>query len=125
MALGTMAYTRTAVGADVEILYNSEYVGDAITLDATAFTSGVCLAGTPIAIGGTVAVTTEATESDPASSDVYGILLHDVYSDRPQGTVVIGGYINKAKAEEHIDDEYDTVMMATLKNVVFVDKDAE
>lgn len=125
MALGTMGYTRTAVGGDVEILYNSEYVGDALTLDTTAFTSGVCLAGTPIALTGKIAVTTPATEEDPASSDVYGILLHDVYSERPIATVVIGGYINKAVAEEHSDVTYDATMMGTLKNVVFVEKDAE
>ena len=48
MALGTMKYSEVSAPSDVEILYNSEYVGKALTLDSTAFTSGVCKAGTPI-----------------------------------------------------------------------------
>lgn len=221
MALGTMGYTRTVVDGDVEILYNSEYVGDAITLDVSAFTNGVCKAGNGIAkdgkkasvTGGTkgtwsvaistafaedetivingVTFTCAATESiddkkfaganataqgtslakmasdenfdvtassgtltftqkEPNASgnaptatttattgaigevtkgtsavdgtyDVYGILLHDVYIGRPQGTVVIGGYIDVARAVAHTGNEYNAALMSALKNVEFID----
>lgn len=109
MALGEMAFVRSTVGVAPEILYNSEYVGDAITLDTAAFSDGVCKAGTPIGAGGVVA----------NSASALGVLLHDVYVERPQGTIVIGGYIHTARAQAHsgvtIADEAKTAM----KNVVF------
>lgn len=223
MALGTMGFTRTVVDGGYEILYNSEYVGDALTLDTGAFTDGLCKAGTPIAIDGTKAaisggtkgtwtltistafandesliingktftcaaaedvaakkfagenataqaaslakmcgndkftvaaasgvitftqkdadsagaaptasteattgVISDITAGTPAvdgTNNVYGILLHDVASDRPQGTVVIGGYIAKARAEEHMGGTYAQSVIDALKNVVFIDKD--
>lgn len=225
MALGTMGFKRVVVDGGVEILYNSEYVGDALTLDTGAFTDGICKAGTPIAVDGTKAAVTGGTKgtwtltistafandetliingetftcaaaedvaakkfaganataqaaslvkmcgndkftvaaasgvitftqknADSAgaaptasteattgvigdvtkgtsavdgTNNVYGILLHDVYADRPQGTVVIGGYIAKARAEEHMGDTYAQSVIDALKNVVFIDKDAE
>lgn len=116
MALGSMSYKSTSVTGDVEILYNSAYVGKALTLDATAFTSGVCKAGTPMAADGKKA----ATDSASASSTAVGILLHDVHDDRPQGTIVIGGYINKAKAQSHSGVTIDATAAAAMKNVVLV-----
>lgn len=108
MAIQNMAFNVAADGG-VEVLYNSEYVGKGITLDSAAFTEKVCKAGTPISATGTVA----------NSASALGILLHDVHQDRPQGTVVIGGYINTKAAQAHsgvtIADEAKTAM----KNVVF------
>lgn len=109
MARASMGYTRTVVGMSPEILYNSEYVGDAITLDTTAFTAGVCKAGSPITKNGTVSNTSSA----------IGLLLYDVYEDRPQGTVVIGGYINTEKAQEHSGVTVDEEAKTAMKNVVF------
>lgn len=91
MALAEMKTTHKKVGSGVEILWNSHYVGRALTLDTTAFTDGVCKAGTPISGTGTIANT----------ADVMGILLEDVYEERPQGTVVYDGTINTAVAEAH------------------------
>ena len=118
MALGTMEYTKTAVTADVEILYNSEYVGNAITLDTTAFTGGVCKAGTPIAADGKKGATTGETAT--ATSTTLGILLCDVYEDRPQGTIVIGGYINTSVAQNHSGVTLTAADKANMKNVVFL-----
>lgn len=120
MALGSMSYKSTSVTGDVEILWNSEYVGRALTLDASAFTSGVCKAGTPMAADGKKAATTAAAQDTPASSTAVGILLHDVHDDRPQGTIVIGGYINKAKAQSHSGVTIDATAAAAMKNVVLV-----
>lgn len=110
MALKAMGYSVAGVEVGgVEILYNSEYVGRAITLDEASFSDGVCKAGNPISVDGAIA----------NDEDAVGILLHDVHEDRPQATVVIGGYINTAAAQEHsgvtIADEAKTAM----KNVVF------
>lgn len=116
MALEAMGYTTKTVSGDVEILYNSEYVGDAMTLDTTAFTDGVCKAGTPMAASGKKA----ETDGTAKTSNAVGILLHDVDQKRPQGTVVIGGYINTAVAQSHSGVTYDDATKAALKNVVFM-----
>ncbi len=110
MALESMGYTTKTVSGDVEILYNSEYVGDAMTLDTTAFTDGTCKAGTPLAVSGVKAT----------GADAMGILLHDVTQERPQGTVVIGGYINTAAAEKHSGVTIPEAVKTALKNVVFM-----
>lgn len=116
MALEAMGYTARAVSGTVEILYNSEYVGNAMTLDASAFTDGVCKAGTPIAASGKKA----ETDTTAKTSNAVGILLHDVHQDRPQGTVVVGGYIDTAAAKAHSGVTYDDAVKAALKNVVFM-----
>lgn len=110
MARGSMEYARAASTARVEILYNSAFVGRAITLDTAAFTNGVCKAGTPISAAGAVANT----------ADAIGILLDDVYIERPQATLVYQGAIRKAVAEAHSGLTYADAMMAALKNVVFM-----
>ena len=115
MALKAMGYVATEVVGDVEILYHADFVGEAVTLDADAFTDHVCLAGTPMAADGKVATQTEAGVDTPATSDAIGILLHDVYDTRPQGTIVIAGHINQAVAEEHSDVEYSDETIANLK----------
>lgn len=111
MAIQPMGYVRTEIGAEPEILYNSEYVGVAVTLDSAAFTDGVCKAGTP--------VSTDGTKNTDGSS-ILGILLHDVYVERPQGTAVIGGYIKTAVAEAHSGVTITAAMQTALKNVVFM-----
>ena len=108
MALKEMGYKIEAT-AGVEILYNSEYVGRAVTLDDNAFAAGVCKAGNPIGIDGTVANSAEA----------IGVLLHDVHEDRPQATVVIGGYINTAAAQKHSGVTIADAAKTAMKNVVF------
>lgn len=105
-----MGYTHNATTADVEILYNSAYVGRAITLDNTAFSNGVCPAGTPVDKDGKVA----------NSASAVGILLKDVYINRPQGTAVYQGAIWLAVAEKHSGLTYAEAMKTALKNVVFM-----
>lgn len=109
MALANMGVKRIVVNADPEILYNSHYTGNALTLDTTAFTDGVCKAGNPISAKGVIA----------NSSSAVGILLHDVYEERPQATIVIGGYIHTARAQEHSGVTISADAKAAMKNVVF------
>lgn len=109
MALGTMGFTRGSIDGNVEILFNSEYTGRALTLDTAAFTDGVCKAGTPIALDGTIANT----------ADAAGILLLDVQEERPVGTIVIGGYIHTERAEAHSGVTIADEAKEALKNVVF------
>lgn len=109
MALGTMGFNRRVVANTVEILFNSEYTGRALTLDTAAFTDGVCKAGTPIALDGTIANTANAA----------GILLMDVHEERPLGTIVIGGYIHTERAQTHSGVTIAEEAKTALKNVVF------
>lgn len=109
MAIQNMGYNHVAVADGVEVLYNSEYVGKAVTLDSAAFTDEVCKAGTPISAAGAIA----------NSASAMGILLHDVHKDRPQATIVIGGYINTAVAQAHSGVEVAEAAKTAMKNVVF------
>ena len=109
MAIQKMGYEYAAVADGVEILYNSEHVGRAVTLDEAAFTEGKCKAGTPISAAGAIA----------NSADAMGILLYDVLQSRPQATVVIGGCINTAVAQEHSGVTVAEEAKTALKNVVF------
>ena len=109
MAIQNMGYKHIAANDGVEILYNSEYVGKAVTLDAAAFTNELCKAGTPIGANGAVA----------NSASAIGVLLHDVEQDRPQGTVVIGGYIKTAVAQAHSGVTIADAAKEAMKNVVF------
>ena len=114
MALGTNAYTHTEYGVGVEILYNHDFLGKSMTLDATSFTSGVCKAGTPIATDGTVF--TAATDQV-----ILGLLLHDVESTRPQATVVYAGTIREKAAKTHSGVTYTSTMKAGLPRITWFD----
>lgn len=109
MAIQKMGYEHATVMGGVEVLYNSDYVGKAVTLDEAAFTNEVCKAGNPISAAGAVANT----------ADAIGILLHDVHQSRPQATVVVGGYINTAAAQKHSGVTIADAAKAAMKNVVF------
>ena len=109
MAQAEMGFKRREVNGSVEILFNSEYVGRALTLDTAAFVDGVCKAGTPIALNGTIA----------NDANALGILLTDVQEERPLATVVIGGYIHTERAQKHSSVTIADEAKAVLKNVVF------
>lgn len=109
MALGEMSVARNAVTIAPEILYFADPISDAITLDTTAFSEGVCKAGTPIGAGGVIA----------NSASALGVLLFDVYEDRPQGTIVVDGHIHTARAQAHSGVTIAAEAKAAMKNVVF------
>lgn len=91
MALANMGFSRKVAMTSPEILYHANFVGEAITLDTTAFTAGVCKAGSVIDKTGKLANTSSA----------YGIVLVDVYEERPIATAVVEGYIKTAVAQAH------------------------
>jgi hypothetical protein len=109
MALGEMSVERKNVNIAPEILYFADPISDAITLDTTAFSEGVCKAGTPIGAGGVIA----------NSASALGVLLFDVYEDRPQGTIVVDGHIHTARAQAHSGVTIAAEAKAAMKNVVF------
>ena len=102
----------TQITTNVNILKRAPFEGIAQTLDfsevtATADGKKVVKAGTPIAQG--VAANT---------ADVEGILLYDVFEDRPQGTILKRAYINKAVAEANSGVTYAAAMLAALPMIV-------
>ena len=111
MAKAPMKNTLETVSGNVEILYKSDYEGEAVTLDTAAFPDGVCKAGTPMTRDGQKATGAE---------DVFGILLSDVYEDRPQGTVVYMGTINESIANTHSGVTIDTAMKAAMPRITFM-----
>lgn len=85
-----MIYSSNAVGMTKEILkrkLGAEYLVP-MTIASTEFAyTDVIAAGTPIAADGTVAEDTVVDEYTSVSNAV-GILLNDVYSDNPNGSLI-------------------------------------
>ncbi len=99
---GNMAVKNATFGTGVEILNRPPYEGVPITLDDEAFSdSDVVKAGTLIKKNGTV---------DDSGAEPFGILLSDVYKDRPQGTVLKKAYVNLKRIKESITEgTYETM----------------
>ena len=107
-----MVYSTKTVGATPEILkrkLGAEY-SKPVTLHASALTSGVCKAGTPIDKDGKVANTASAV----------GILWNDVYAQNPNGSLIVGfAVINLANAEANSGLTISADVKTALSNVVF------
>lgn len=108
MAIQAMGSVNINV-EDVNILKRPGYEGIAITLDSTAFTSGVCKAGSPIGKDGKI-------HND---NQCVGILLHDVLHARPQATILKKAYVDNAKIKAHYGTEIAAAAKQVLPMVVF------
>lgn len=112
MARGDMAVTNTAIGAAVEILNRKEFEGVPMTLDFTTVSADangdfIVKAGTPIDGSGVPVSATPWTGA-------VGILLHDVYKDRPQGTILTKAYVHAGRAQTHSGLTYDAALVTAL-----------
>lgn len=107
-----MVYSSKSVGTTPEILkrkLGAEF-SKPVTLHSTAFTNGVCKAGTPIGADGKVA----------NSASAKGILWNDVYAENPNGSLIVAfAVINKANAEANSGLTLDAAVITALPNVVF------
>lgn len=111
-----MKFTETGTYGDTtEILFNDHYVARRKVLDFTGNADGVIKAGTPIGSDGKAAV----TSGDPAVSNAIGVLLHDVYADNPNGSVVVHGFIDTAKAQTNSGVTVDDATKAVLPMILF------
>nr|DAZ13630.1 MAG TPA: hypothetical protein [Caudoviricetes sp.] len=114
-----MKFTETSVSTQKEILKRKlgGELFEGITLDASAFTNGVCKAGNPIdangkAVNGRTAGTTDAAP--------VGILLSDVYEDNPNGTIVKAfACVNEANANANANITIADSVKTALKLIVF------
>lgn len=116
MARGDMAVTTYNIGGQYEILNRKEFEGTAMTIDFTSVSDTdpgtkekIVKAGIPIDKDGKPQKTT------PWAGAV-GILLHDVYESRPQGTILKKAYINTKRAQDHSGCTYDAALVAVLVN---------
>lgn len=110
----SMAIETVTYGGDVQILKRPPFEGIAITLDFTSVVAGsdgrkVVKAGTPISAAGVAA----------NSSSAIGILLFDVDSVHPQGTILKKAYLNTSVAQTHCGLTYDAAVKAALPMIVF------
>ena len=116
MARGDMLFESVNIGGQVEILNRTPFEGVPITLDFTSVGTTdsdtgekVVKAGMPITSAGAEAKTTPWTGG-------IGILLHDVYESRPQGTILKRAYINTGRAQTNSGLTYDDDLVAALIN---------
>lgn len=103
-----MQFERETFAGDVNILKRSPFEGIAKTITVAP--------GTVVKAGSVIDTDGKVYES---GATVGGILLHDVGSDRPQGTILVKAYINTAVAEAHASTTYTTDIKAALPMVVF------
>lgn len=113
MARGDMKIDTLAVGAEEEILNRKEFQAVANTIDFSEVSDTasnglkVVKAGTPVDKDG------KPVKSTPWANAV-GILLHDVYEDRPQTAVLKQAYINTTRAQKNSKLTYDGALAAAL-----------
>lgn len=116
MARGDMGVVAQKVGTQAEILNRLPFEGVPMTIDFTSVTDTdadtgekIVKAGTPIDKDGKPQKTTPFTGA-------VGILLHDVYASRPQGTILKKAYINHKRVTSHAGITYDAKLVAALVN---------
>ena len=119
MARGDMLFESVDIGGQVEILNRTPFEGVPMTIDFTSVTTTdddtgekVVRAGMPISAVGAEVKTTPWTGA-------VGILLHDVYESRPQGTILKKAYINETAAEANASVTYDDALYKLFPMIVF------
>lgn len=113
MARGDMRIDTLKVGTEEEILNRKEFQAVANTVDFTDVSDTadnglkVVKAGTPVDKDG------KPVKSTPWTNAV-GILLHDVYEDRPQTAVLKQAYIHTGRAQKNSGLTYDAALVSAL-----------
>jgi len=109
---GKMLFENKTITND-EILNRAEIEGVAMTIDFTGVVTAdadgdiYIPAGTPVSKLGAPITATPWTGA-------VGLLLHDVYQTRPQGTVLKKAYINVTKAQAHNSLTYNGTLVTEL-----------
>lgn len=108
-----MKFTESSVTSSPEIL--KRRLGGELFVPVTvandAFTNGVCKAGTPM---------TRLGAKVTGGTGAEGILLNDVYSDNPNGSLIVAfATVNSAVAAAHSGVTYGSALKAALPNIAF------
>ena len=98
---GKMAVANETISGGVEILNRPPYEGVSMTLDSDEVfkSKDVVKAGSLIDKDGKVV---------SSGTGAVGILLFDVYKDRPQGTILKKAYVNLTRIKESLGEDYET-----------------
>ena len=108
----TMQQLRGKEGARVRDVYREQSAETQVTWTRRVYDPNNFEAGTPINQSGV------PQKSTPFTGAV-GILLHDVYESRPQGTILKKAYINKTAAQANASVTYDTALEGLFPMIVF------
>lgn len=114
MARGDMSFDALEL-TNVEILNREPFEGVPMTIDFTGVSDTaengekIVKAGTPIGADGVV---------DASASAPEGILLHNVFESRPQGTILKKAYINTERCAEASGLTYDSTLIAAVKSAL-------
>lgn len=113
-----MKITKRVFGSGINVLSNEHFVSVPYTVDFDKVTAvdGIkeIKGGTPMAAGGVKATITDG------KSNAIGILMHDVYDDRPATALIIHGFIDKKKAEKNTGETYGAETMSALPMISFI-----
>lgn len=113
MARGDMIGESAQFGTGVEILNRPDFRGVPITIDFSGVTEvadngkKVVKGGTPINKDGTPVTATPW-------AGATGILLVDVYENRPQGTLLTEAYVHTGRSQENSGLTYDGALVAAM-----------
>ena len=115
MARGDMKIENASFGTGTEILNRPPYKGVSMTIDFSTVTADtttgkkIVKAGTPIDKDG------NPVKATPWTGTV-GILLIDVYEERPQGTILTEAYIHTGRAQTNSGLTYDGALVTAMNN---------
>lgn len=124
MARGDMKIDTLKVGAEEEILNRKEFQAVANTVDFSGV-SDTAVNGVKIVKAGTPVDKDGKPVKETPWTNAYGILLHDVYENRPQTAVLKQAYIHAGRAQKHSGLTYDAALVSALNltgcRIVFED----
>ena len=116
MARGDMKVTNYKVGTQVEILNRLPFEGVPMTIDFSSVSDTDADTGEKVVKAGTPINQSGAPQKNTPFTGAVGILLHDVYESRPQGTILKKAYINHKRVTAHAGITYDAALVAALVN---------
>ena len=116
MARGDMKVTNYKVGTQVEILNRLPFEGVPMTIDFSSVSDTDADTGEKVVKAGTPINQSGVPQKSTPFTGAVGILLHDVYESRPQGTILKKAYINHKRVTAHAKITYDAKLVAALVN---------
>lgn len=119
MARGDMLFESVDIGGQVEILSRSPFEGVPMTIDFTSVDTKDTDTGEKVVYAGTPIDGSGKPQKTAPWTGAVGILLHDVYESRPQGTILKKAYINKTAAEANASVTYDDALYKLFPMIVF------
>lgn len=119
MARGDMLFESVDIGGQVEILNRTPFEGVPMTIDFTSVDTEDADTGEKVVYAGTPIDSSGKPQKTTPWAGAVGILLHDVYESRPQGTILKKAYINKTAAQANASVTYDATLEGMLPMIVF------